>query len=1255
MKTQNTISFNKLTLCLTFALLFSAVSIMANDHDREESTLILPHYEDFSNVITPALPQGWTTHIESTSSSVIETTQLQNPYSPPSHLRFRPIGDANAQLILITPHIEEAVNTLRVRFHARGSSATATAIQLGTWDTISENFTLYHTLPLTADYEPYHIEMDQYAGDNQKLAFKAIPGGSHNTVFLDNIIIDQIPDAPELRVTPQSHNFGQLQTGVHSHPKEFEVSNQGTDTLTIFPQLITLTGANNASFLLNNITDTLHLGPFDSAGINITFAPQNTGNKEATLVVGHLEVPLSGQGIDASITQFPHLEDFNGVPIPDLPFGWSSFVYHPTSANARVENSTTGTPVSPPNHVRLYSNQEPDAIVMLISPPVANLANKQLSLWVRAHLVTGLPDLIVGSMSNPTDIATFSPFDTIAGLTNTYQQFNIFFNDAVGNDEYLVFLFGDNAMQWTFVYLDNIELDEISEEPQAQVNPSEFDFGLSQTGDESSPKTFVISNQGGGLLTLEPGDITIAGPNATDFLLADLEQEVNLGPGQTATIQVTFAPATSGSKNATLQVEDFEVILTGTGHDFTIGDFPWSETFSGVDAGQIPEGWLRDRPNWAVMNTSNAGGESPELRFNWVPEFNGISYFKSPRINTEGISRMMLSFRHRVNNFQAPGSYTLKVVALANDQEYLIHEWVDPDNISSRELTFMLSADEHGIGDPHLRLAWVFEGNSYDISNWYVDDIFLDQAFTTTFTVMEDSDEELPVQGASIIIDGIDPLITDELGTASVELPQGSYTADITHEDYTSQTISFTVDSNSDIDVFLQDKIRTPFALEITTDGMQSGEALFSWMADYDVFRYDDGIATGQLGFQDGDINSVMGAAHHEAAVLHELSWFLTDNAGPYPTVKLWVLGLDENGAPDRNNIIYSAEEVTNAHMEWNTYAFESPLEAHQGFFIGVSANGFLALATDDGNNEPWEFVPGTQFANLNIMNPEFEFQPIEAWDFENNFLIRGYGQSLGELKQETRLITAGNAQEPIHKKTPESIVVGDPLNKSQKVFTGFNVFLNGDLMAENHSETEFLFTGLAEGNHTAGVKSMYSTGASPVAEIEFYYSLPEEPTFTVTFTVLDEDENPVTDAVITLDTITNAAGNYIFEEVENGTWPYSVYSPGYIEYSSQLTVDNQNLTIEVILTEVDLGAHSMDISNINIYPNPARTEFHIRSADRIEQITVSEITGRIIYKGKPNHFEHSINTDNWHPGMYIVQIYVADKTVSRLIQILKN
>ena len=73
-------------------------------------------------------------------------------------------------------------------------------------------------------------------------------------------------------------------------------------------------------------------------------------------------------------------------------------------------------------------------------------------------------------------------------------------------------------------------------------------------------------------------------------------------------------------------------------------------------------------------------------------------------------------------------------------------------------------------------------------------------------------------------------------------------------------------------------------------------------------------------------------------------------------------------------------------------------------------------------------------------------------------------------------------------------------------------------------------------------------------------------PTHTVTFVIIDEDNDPVADAVITFDGETFAAGEYVFENVEAGNYTFSVAKEGYFSRSGQVAVTGDDVERTVVL-----------------------------------------------------------------------------------------
>ncbi|GIV45869.1 MAG: hypothetical protein KatS3mg036_0687 [Ignavibacterium sp.] len=130
--------------------------------------------------------------------------------------------------------------------------------------------------------------------------------------------------------------------------------------------------------------------------------------------------------------------------------------------------------------------------------------------------------------------------------------------------------------------------------------------------------------------------------------------------------------------------------------------------------------------NWSVQSSNNAGGQNPsECRLTWTPSFNGASYLKSINISAPNNTQVDLILKHYLDWYANP-SGVMGIAVTYDDGATYTPLWqlnnptgnVGPETITTSFTTPPSDA-------ANLKLALFYNGNSFNIDNWYVDDIEL--------------------------------------------------------------------------------------------------------------------------------------------------------------------------------------------------------------------------------------------------------------------------------------------------------------------------------------------------------------------------------------------------------------------------------------------------------------------------------------------------------------------------------------------------
>jgi hypothetical protein len=123
-------------------------------------------------------------------------------------------------------------------------------------------------------------------------------------------------------------------------------------------------------------------------------------------------------------------------------------------------------------------------------------------------------------------------------------------------------------------------------------------------------------------------------------------------------------------------------------------------------------------------------------------------------------------------------------------------------------------------------------------------------------------------------------------------------------------------------------------------------------------------------------------------------------------------------------------------------------------------------------------------------------------------------------------------------------------------------------------NENEYLLTGLQEGNHIAGVQSVYTSGTSDIVTIDFEIVYPVEVTVEVT---TNSGDNPVGAWVELINSelpqysytaTVDSAGLILFPQVRKGTYNAFVTLENFYFYEGSGIVIQENMVLPLMLQE---------------------------------------------------------------------------------------
>jgi hypothetical protein len=154
---------------------------------------------------------------------------------------------------------------------------------------------------------------------------------------------------------------------------------------------------------------------------------------------------------------------------------------------------------------------------------------------------------------------------------------------------------------------------------------------------------------------------------------------------------------------------------------------PFSESF---DNGGIPVCWSQQNVSagnsWAVSATNLAGGSANEMKSTWQQVTSGTVRLVTPQLNTLGVPKLNLSFKHMLDAYST--GITLSIQSSADGISWTNEAWSVALTSANIPATVVNTTIDHNVNSPSTYIAFTITGNLVNYDYWYIDDVQVSSA-----------------------------------------------------------------------------------------------------------------------------------------------------------------------------------------------------------------------------------------------------------------------------------------------------------------------------------------------------------------------------------------------------------------------------------------------------------------------------------------------------------------------------------------------
>nr|MBI9032179.1 choice-of-anchor D domain-containing protein [bacterium] len=615
-----------------------------------------PYSQGFENVTPPALPLGWVAFRESTTNFSYVDTYLGQAYEGGNSLRLANSSDITGTYIAVLPQIENMGS--RMKFWTKCSS-TGAQLKVGYLADVSDpaTFTEIETISTTTDYQEHTVVLE-LPRTIRYLAFKHANVATYQTIYIDNVLIEEIPENEPTPATLVSPANGAANIALDAELTWEYGINTVAVNLYLSEDVIEVTDLAQAAMVIENQDVTSYTGNFEEwttyywrvGSLNSTGYEVVSDIYSFTTVTPDGTIQI-GTGSETN-THLP-MEPYYGYTI-------SQVIYDQAWLNVddqRIEEVSyyyNGNSAWTEDNIQVYLGHTDldeftdgtswlpiDNFVLVYDGPFSVAAEEG---WVSIPL--DLPfnynnddNLVIAFESNTQGYSNTN--DEFYGSSVTGNKSIYYYSDSINSD----FVNPASGTVQSLIANVMLTMGDIPSTPQLMVTPNEYSWDDTIINTTANSVTFTMRNTGLGALTIN----SVSLEEDVDFILTDTNTYPLDITGNTVQFSVAFNPQTIGELATNIIINDAtngdtSIPLTGTGYDAMISEFPHFEGFEGYNTGTIPQDWtsvINSTSTFAVVDITSTSFEGERgFRFYNSGDANASMTALTPPVNDLALRRI---------------------------------------------------------------------------------------------------------------------------------------------------------------------------------------------------------------------------------------------------------------------------------------------------------------------------------------------------------------------------------------------------------------------------------------------------------------------------------------------------------------------------------------------------------------------------------------------------------------------------------------